>query len=94
MGRHQCKNSFNNLKSKIVTPESSGHTIGRLDHHNTEGAEENYFKCNIMKMMETFKEVMKNSSKEMDEKTNQKLEESNKSLKETPQKTKKTQSYR
>lgn len=58
MGRHQCKNSFNNLKSNIVTQESSGYTTGRLDHPNPE-EKENDFKCNFMKMMETFKEEVK-----------------------------------
>ena len=48
----------------MVTPEPSGHTTGRLDHPNPEEAEENNFKCNFMKMMETFKEEMKNSHKE------------------------------
>ena len=67
----------------MVTPELSGHTTGKLDHPNPEEAEENDFKCNFMKMMETFKEEVKNSLKEMEEKTNKKLEEINKSLKET-----------
>ena len=43
----------------MVTPELSGHTTGKLDHPNPEEAEENDFKCNFMKMMETFKEEMK-----------------------------------
>ena len=47
----------------MVTPEHNGHTSERLDHPNTEKAEENNFKCNFMKMMETFKEEMKNSLK-------------------------------
>ena len=51
----------------MVTPEPSGHTAGRLDHPNPGEAEENDFKHNFMKMMETFKEEMKNSLKEMEE---------------------------
>ena len=43
----------------MVAPESSGHTTGRLDYPNTQEAEENNFKCNFMKMMETFKEKIK-----------------------------------
>ena len=35
----QCKNSFNNLKSNMVTPEPSSHTAGRLKHSNQEEAE-------------------------------------------------------
>ena len=58
----------------MVTPEPSGHTTGRLDHPNPEEAEENDFKCNFMKMMETFEEEMKNSLKEMENKAIQKLE--------------------
>ena len=67
--RHQCRNSSNTLKRNMVTPEPSSHTTGRLDHPNTE-VEENNFKCNFMKMMETFKQEVKNSFKEMEEKTN------------------------
>ena len=70
MGWHQRKKSFNNLKSNLVTPEPSGHSIGRFEHPNPEEAEENNFKCNFMRMMETFKEEMKNSLKEIEEKTN------------------------
>ena len=53
----------------MVTRESSGHTKGRLDHPNPE-VEENDFECNFMKMMNTFKEEVKNSLKEIEEKTN------------------------
>ena len=53
----------------MVTPESRSHSTGRLDHPNPEKVEDD-FKCNLMKMMETFKEKMKNSLKEMEEKTN------------------------
>ena len=63
----------------MVTPEPSGHTTGRLDHPNPEEAEENDFKCNFMRMMETFKEERKFFLKELEEKTNKELEEINKS---------------
>ena len=76
MGMCQFKKSFNNLKSNMVTPgpntvtpEASGHTTGRLDHPNPEEVKENDFKCNFMRMMETFNKKMKNSLKEMEEKT-------------------------
>ncbi|CAO2638382.1 LINE-1 retrotransposable element ORF1 protein [Lemmus lemmus] len=83
MGRRQCKNSSNILKSNMATPESSGHTTRRLDHPNPEEVEGNNSKCNFMKIMETFKEEVRNSLKEMEDKTNKKLEEINKSLKDT-----------
>ena len=70
MGRHQGKNSSNNLKSNMVTPEPRGHTKGRLDHPDPEEIEENDFKCNLRKVMEIFKEEMENSLKYMEEKTN------------------------
>ena len=54
----------------MVIAESSGHTKGRFDHPNPEEAEENDFKCSFMKMMEIFKEEIKNSLKGMEEKTN------------------------
>ena len=54
----------------MVTPEPSGHTTGRLDHPNPEEAEENNFKCNFMRMMETFKEEMKKSLKEWKKRKN------------------------
>ena len=67
----------------MVTPEHSGHTKERLDHPIPEDIEENNFKCYLMKIMETFKEEVKNSLKEMKEKTNIKLKEINKSFTET-----------
>ena len=67
----------------MVTPESSEHATGRHEHPNPEEVEEIDFKRNIMKVRETFKQDVKNSLKEMDEKTNKKIEEMNKSLKDT-----------
>ena len=60
MGRRKFKYSPNNLRSNRVIPKFSGHTIGRLDHSNIEEADKNDFKRNFMKMMETFKEEVKN----------------------------------
>ena len=62
----------------MVPPEPSGHKTGRFDHRNPEEAEENDFKHNFMRTMETFKEEMKHSLKVMEKKTNKKLEEINK----------------
>ena len=70
----------------MATPESSGHTTGIPEHPTPADAEENNLKYNLMKMVETLKEEMKNSLKEMEEKTNKKLEEINKSLNETQEK--------
>ena len=41
----------------MVTPELSGHMTGTHDHPKPEEAEENNFKCNIMKVR-CFKEKM------------------------------------
>ena len=46
----------------------------RLEHPNQKEVEEIDFRCNTMKMLETIKQDVKNSLKEMDEKTNKKLE--------------------
>lgn len=80
INRCQSNKSFNNLKT-ITTPEPSGHTTGRPDHHNPE-AEENGLKYTFLKMIDTLKEEMKNFLKEMEEETIIKLEEINKSFKE------------
>ena len=45
----------------MLTPEPSRHKTGRFDHPNPEEVEENDFKLSFMKMIETFKEKMKNS---------------------------------
>ena len=92
MDRHQGKNSSDNLKSNMITAESSEHATGRLEHPNPEEVEEMDFKRNLMKMMETLKQEVKNSLKEMEEKTNKKKKLIN-PLK-IPKKTKKEQSNR
>ena len=56
----------------MVTPEPSGYTTGRPDHPNPEETEENVLKYNFMKLIEILKDEMKNSLKEMEEKTNKK----------------------
>ena len=69
-GRCQCKNFvINNLRSNMIIPEPNGSTTGRLDQPNPTKAEENDFKHNFMKMMDSFKEEIKNFLKEMEEKT-------------------------
>ena len=44
----------------MVTPRPSEYTTERHDHLNPEVVEKNYFKCNFMKMMETFTKEVKN----------------------------------
>ena len=85
MGRCQCKNSFNNLKSNKIAPEPSGHTTGKPDHPNPEEAEENNIKYHFLKTIETLKEEKRNSLKEIEKK--KKMEEINKCLKENQGKT-------
>ena len=63
----------------MITPESSEHTIERLKHPNLEEVE----KIDIMKVIETLKQDVKNSLKEMDEKKSKKFEEMSKSVKDT-----------
>ena len=62
--------------------ETSGSTATIPEHPNADDIEENYLKHNFMKMIEALREEMKNSLKEMDEKTSKKLEEISWSLKE------------
>ena len=55
MGRHQCKNSSNNLKGNMITPETRDHTKRRLEHAISE-VEEIDFKHNIMEIIEDLKQ--------------------------------------
>ena len=59
MGRRQYKNSSNNLKKNMITPEPSEHTTGRLEHPNSEEVE----KIDIMKAIKFLKQQVKNSLK-------------------------------
>ena len=86
IGRCQCKNSSNNLKSNTKTPEPNELTTGGLEQPNPEEVE----KIDIMKVIESLKQEMKNSLKEMDEKNNKKFEKMNKSVKDTLGKQEKT----
>lgn len=65
----------------MAPSEPSSSTIPKLKHPYTEEAEENQFKNNFMKLIEDFKEEVKNSFKEI-EKKQKVLEEINKSLNE------------
>ena len=63
----------------MIAPEHGKHTTGRLEHPNPEEVE----KIGIMKVIESLKQDVKNSLKEMDENNNKKFEEMNKFLKDT-----------
>ena len=64
MGRHQGKTSSNNLKNNMKTPDSNDPTIEGLEHLNPEEVE----KSAIMKAIESLKQDMNSSLKELDEK--------------------------
>ena len=66
MGRYQWKSLFNNIKCNTVTLEPNRNT-GRLGQPNPEEAERNKFKHNSKRMMDKFKEEIKNLLKEMEE---------------------------
>ena len=63
MGRCPGKNSSNNLKNNMKTPDPRDHTIEGLEHFNPEEVE----KSAIMKAIESIKQDMDNSLKELDE---------------------------
>ena len=71
MGRHQGKNSSNNLKNNMKTPEPSDLTTQGLEHPIPEEVENSV----IMKVIEALKQDMNKSLKEMEEKYNKKFEE-------------------
>ena len=48
-------------------------TTARLEQSNIDEAEENDLKNNVKRLFETLKEEMRNSLKEMEEKTKQKI---------------------
>ncbi|KAK7807248.1 hypothetical protein U0070_003248 [Myodes glareolus] len=76
MGRRQGKNSSNNLKSNMKTPDPNDLTKEGLEPLNPEEVE----KSAIMKAIESLKQDMNNSLKELDEKYNKKIEEMSKEM--------------
>ncbi|KAL6068079.1 hypothetical protein STEG23_001432 [Scotinomys teguina] len=79
-GKTQCKSTYNNMKNE-TSPESSPPPTPRPEHYNVDKAEENDLKNSFMKMIEEALEgKMKNTVKEIEEKTNKKLEEMNKEI--------------
>ncbi|KAL6033806.1 hypothetical protein STEG23_022741 [Scotinomys teguina] len=88
MGRRQCKSTYNNMKNK-TSPESSPPPTPRPEQCNVDKAEENDLKNSLIKMIEeALKGKMKNTVKEMEEKTNKKWEEMNKEIEEKNKKIK------
>ncbi|KAL6075576.1 hypothetical protein STEG23_011519 [Scotinomys teguina] len=87
MGRRQCKSKYD-MKNK-TSPESSPPPTPRPEHCNVDKAEENDLKNSLMKMIEEALEgKMKDTIKEIEEKTNKKLEEINKEIEEKNKKIK------
>ena len=71
MGRRQGKTSSNNLKNNMKTPDPKDPTTEGFEHSNPDEVE----KSAIMKAIESLKQDMNNSLKELDEKYNKKFEE-------------------
>ena len=69
MGRRQGKTSSNNLKYNMKTPDPNDPTTEGLEHLNPEEVE----KSTIMKAIESLKQDMNNSLKELDEKKTKSL---------------------
>lgn len=78
MDRQQYKYTFNKIKSNTILPETRGSKLVRAKHPSTDETGEN--DLTNTKMIEAFKEGMRNSFKEIDEKT-QKMEEMKKKQK-------------
>ena len=81
MGRHQCKNSSNNLKGNMTSPESRDHETRRIEHPTPE-IKEIDSNWNFMKIIEELKEEVKMCRKEMEEKYNKKIEKISKEMEE------------
>ena len=64
MGRHQCKNSSNNLKGNMTSPESREHETRRIEHPTPEEIEEIDSKRIFMKIIEELKQEVKICHKE------------------------------
>ena len=76
MGRCQGKNSSNKLKNNMKTSDPSDLTTEGLEHPILEEVKNSV----IMKAIESLKQGMNNSLKEIEEKYNKKIEEMSKEL--------------
>ena len=81
MGRRQCKNSSNNLKGNMTSPESRELETRRIEHPTPEEIEEIDSKRFFMKIIEELKQEVKICHKEMEDKYNKKIEEMSKKWK-------------
>ena len=63
----QCKNTVNISQGNMVPPEPSYPATGSPRHSNTVDTQENDFKLSLTKMIETLKEEMNKSFKEIQE---------------------------
>ena len=59
MGRHQCKNSSNNKKGSMTSPESRDKETRRTEHPTPEEIEEIDSKWIFMKIIEELKQEVK-----------------------------------
>ena len=82
MGRRQCKNSSNNLKGNMTSPESRELETRRIEHPTPEEIEEIDSKRFFMKIIEELKQEVKICRKEMEDKYNKKIEEMSKEMEE------------
>ncbi|KAK7796718.1 hypothetical protein U0070_023578 [Myodes glareolus] len=76
MGRRQGKNSSNNLKNNMKTPDPSDLTTEGLERTIPEEMENSV----IMKAIDSLKQGMNNSLKEIEEKYNKKMEDMSKQM--------------
>ena len=79
MGRRQCKNSSNNLKGNMTSPESRDHETRRIENPTQEEIDS---KRIFMKIIEELKQEVKICHKEMEDKYNKKIEEMSKEMEE------------
>ena len=82
MGRRQCKNSSNNLKGNMTSPESRELKTRRIEQPTPEEIEEINSKRIFMKIIEELKQEVKICRKKMEEKYNKNIEEMSKSVNE------------
>jgi hypothetical protein len=65
----KCKSISNKSQCNLASSEPSSSTIGSPEYHNTPGEQDSDLKSHLMKMLEAFKEDVKNSLKEIQGKT-------------------------
>ena len=73
MGRWQYKNTTNNRKTSMTPPEYRASIPTIPEHPKANDAVVNDLKNNFIKMTESFKDDIRKSLKEMEEKINKKI---------------------